>query len=204
MNAIDLPTLPAIGTPMPGGLLAGHIRIGEQNFALIVAHKAEGDHDDIKWNENNKMVDGATSYFDGLANTAAMLSVGSKLAEWVRGLRIGGFDDWYLPSQDELEIMYRNLKPTTDSNYQYGRSGINMSALPPTYPYTPSLPAQTAVQAFQRGNAEAFEPARYWSSTQHAADSDCAWGQDFDDGYQRNSGKDDEWRARAVRRVAIE
>jgi hypothetical protein len=138
-----------------------------------------------------------------MANTDAMVAAGSNLAKWARDLRIDGHDDWYLPSQDELEIIYRNLKPTTQENYLYSRSGINASAAPATHPYTASSPTQTTASAFQEGGEEAFAPEWYWSSTQHAAGSDYAWQQDFDNGYQVVTHKDDEVRARAVRRLAI-
>ena len=48
-----------------------------------------------------------------------------------------------------------------------------------------------------------FKETWYWSSTQHAANADYAWCQDVDDGVQSYGGKDDELRARAVRRLAI-
>ncbi|OGB23310.1 MAG: DUF1566 domain-containing protein [Burkholderiales bacterium RIFCSPLOWO2_02_FULL_57_36] len=192
-----------LGTSMAGGFYAGRVKIGEQVFALIVAPKADGEHADIVWNDSRETVDGALSYNDGLANTHAMAAAGSKLAQWSLDLHIAGHDDWYLPSQDELEILYRNLKPTAEENYLYARSGINVSAVPPTYPYTSELPAQTAAEVFQADAVEAFDPAWYWSSTQHAADSGCAWCQDFDDGDQYGNGKSAALRARAVRRLAI-
>ena len=51
--------------------------------------------------------------------------------------------------------------------------------------------------------AEAFEQRYYWSSEVHAGGADCAWVQYFGDGYQYLVRKDLEYRARAVRRVAI-
>ncbi|NDU91589.1 MAG: DUF1566 domain-containing protein [Ferrovum sp.] len=48
-----------------------------------------------------------------------------------------------------------------------------------------------------------FEQSWYWSGEQHAADSYSAWFQDFDDGSQVSWRKDDELRARAVRRITI-
>ena len=150
--------LPIIGTTMGGGFYAGRVRDGGQVFALILAPKAEGAQDGIAWNGNTRMVEGALSYCDGMANTLAMAAAGSELAKWARGLTIDGNSDFYLPSQDELEIIYRNLKPTNQKNYLYGRSGINASAVTPTYPYTRTLPAQTQAGAFQAGGEEAFEP----------------------------------------------
>jgi hypothetical protein len=132
-----------------------------------------------------------------------MAAARSKLALWVRDLRIAGHADWYLPSQDELEIIYRNLKPTPAENSQWARSGINVSAIEPTRPYTPEFPVQTQAEAFQEGGAQAFEEAWYWSSTQHAANSHYAWGQHFHRGFQDGGLKSYEGRARAVRRLPL-
>ena len=195
--------LPIIGTALDGGFYAGRIRIDDKPFALIVAPKADGEHDDSAWNGSIKDVTDAMSYFDGQANTLAMAKAGSKLAKWALDLRIDNLDDWYLPSQDELEICYRNLKPGTAANWCYGRSGINLSALVPTYPYTPDLPVQTLAEAFQSGGREAFSLDWYWSSTQHASDSAYAWVQYFTNDIQGNTRKDTKFRARAVRRLAI-
>jgi len=196
----EIPTI--LGTAMAGGFYAGRINIDGKPHALIVAPKVEGQHAPSSWIGRGKDVPDAKSYDDGLANTKAMATAGSKLAKWALGLTIGGFDDWYLPSQDELEICYRNLKPTTEENYCYARSGINMSAVEPTRPYTPEFPLQTMAEAFQKGGEEAFDPAWYWSSTQHASDSDYAWGQNFVNGNQDIS-KSYEGRARAVRRLPL-
>ncbi|WP_025917701.1 DUF1566 domain-containing protein [Herminiimonas sp. CN] len=205
MNApTTTPTVPTVpGTPFDGGFYAGRINVDGQAFALIVAPKAGGEQDDTAWNDSNKAVEGATSHADGHANTQAMAAAGSKLAQWARDLRIAEHDDWYLPAQDELEIIYRNLKPGTEENYLYARSGINLSAVPSTYPYTSELPAQTAAEAFQEGSEQAFDDAWYWTSTQNAAYDSYAWVQNFVNGNQGTSHKSGEYRARAVRRLLI-
>lgn len=48
-----------------------------------------------------------------------------------------------------------------------------------------------------------FKEDWYWSNEPHAADSDYAWCQHFNDGDQSWSNKSNYLRARAVRRVAI-
>ena len=50
---------------------------------------------------------------------------------------------------------------------------------------------------------ESFKPTYYWSSEQHAYDSDCAWIQDFDNGNQISDHKSYSRSARAVRRLEI-
>jgi len=195
--------LPIIGTAMGGGFYAGRIFIGDQPFALIVAPKAEGQHKPAIWISNYKAVPDALSYNDGLANTLAMAESGSKLAKWALDLRIDGHDDWYLPAQDELEICYRNLKPTTTKNSCWARSGINLSAFEPTRPYTPDFPVQTLAESFQAGGEQAFDDEYYWSSTQHVSASVCAWFQPFNYGGQDYDSTGYELRARAVRRLPI-
>lgn len=194
---------PIIGTAMAGGYYAGRILIDGNPFALIVTPKAEGEHKPDIWIPNRKEVPDARSYNDGLANTQAMAEAGSKLAKWALGLEISGTNDWYLPAQDELEIIYRNLKPTTDKNSCYARSGINLSTFDPTRPYTPEFPLQTPAEAFKQGGSEAFTADWYWSSTQYASHSDYAWFQHFLHGSQDFFDTDYELRARAVRRLPI-
>ena len=179
------------GAAFEGGFYAGRIRIDDTEYALIVAPNGDGDAANVQWNQSAKNVTGALSYCDGAANTKAMVKAGSELAKWAIGLRIGDFDDWYLPSQDELEICYRNLKPGTGTNSLYARSGINLSAVPPTCPYTAGDPKQTKAKAFRAGGKQAFAEGWYWTSTQLAAHSGSAWMQGFGDGnqgYYRKSG----------------
>jgi len=193
--------LPAIGSALAGGFYAGRINVDGTIFALVVAPKAEGEHKDTPWAKALKKVAGAMSFLDGFANTAAMAEAGSKLAAWARGLRIGGHDDWYIPSRDELEICYRALKPTKDENYCY--RGDNPSSVPVGYAYMPDAPGQTGVEAFKEGGAEAFDDVWYWSSTQYAGNDAYAWIQNFSTGGQGYDRKGIDCRCRAVRRVAI-
>ncbi len=203
MQAIVKPQLPAIGTQLEGGFFAGAFILNGEEFGLIIAPKAEGHREDIEWNGSSRSVEGALSYNDGAANTDAMAAEGSELAQWAKNLQIGGFSDWYLPSQDELELCYRHMKPGTDENSCYGRSGINMSATPQTRPYTPTFPVQTEVELFRGEGGEAFDERAYWSSTQFAGNESGAWAQGFDVGGQGWDLKDDFFRARAVRKIKL-
>jgi len=195
--ATKTPTVP--GTPFGGGHYAGRININGEQYAIIVAPKVAGD---IKgaWHDDALAFD-SLSFFDGLANTKAMAEAGSKLAQRMLSMSIYGLSDWYLPSRDELEICYRNLKPTLNDNYCY--RGDNPSSVPPGYAYSRDLPAQTVDAAFQAGGAEAFEPEWYWSSTQYAGTPSFAWMQGFNYGNQYGDRKSYESRARAVRRCLV-
>ena len=194
--------LPILGTAMGGGFYAGRIQIDGKPFALITAPKADEVAPSI-WIARYKDVPGARSYCDGLANTKAMAEAGSKLAKSILDLRIGGFDDWYLPALDELELCYRNLKPTAGKNSCWSRSGINLNSMPPGQPYTPESPARTLAEAFREGASEAFELDAYWSSTKHASASDSAWSQYFTNGDQDGWRTDNKLRARPVRRLPL-
>lgn len=198
---VDTP-LPTIGTPMPGGFFAGVFRVNGQRRALIASSKAVGEMKQ-EWIKNYKNVPDAISFNDGMANTLAMAKAGSELAKRMTSLSIDGLNDFYIPSQDELEILYRAFKPTSDSNSLYARSGMNVSADVPTYPYTSEMPAQTSLSGFQEGGTEAFDADWYWSSTQHAGYSDYAWFQSFTNGDQYDYSKGNELRVRAVRSQPI-
>lgn len=190
-----------IGQAIEGGFYAGAIRVGADLFGIVVATKAEGTTKGV-WLPTYTDVPGARSTCDGFANTEAMAAAGSEIAKHVRGLTINGHSDWYIPSRDELEICYRNLKPTNDENCCSFRDGDNPSSVPPGLLYTEDSPAQTTVDAFKAGGAEAFDPVWHWSSTQYSDDS--AYGQYFDDGDQYSSAKS--WSggsARAVRRFKL-
>lgn len=66
-----------------------------------------------------------------------------------------------------------------------------------------SLPTRRE-QSILFGNLkEEFEERCYWSSEQHASDSDYAWYQYFGDGIQYYTSKSFTVRARAVRRILI-
>ena len=199
LNPVTIPTVP--GQAFEGGLYVGRILVAGAVHGLIVAPKAEGEHAPIAWHKKRTKVPGAMSFFDGRGNTMAMADAGSEAAKWALDLRIGGFDDWYLPSRDELELCYRNLKPTAQENWCY--RGDNPSSVPVGYSYLPEVPAQTEALQFKAGGEEAFEDAWYWSSTQYAGTRFNAWNQGFSTGDQNSYGKDYEGRCRAVRRFLI-
>ncbi len=198
MNApIQIAT--TFGSAMEGGFYAGRIRQADGEYALIVAPKLDGEHEG-PWGKVKRLA-GAMSFFDGRTNTIAMAEAGSKLAKWALGLSIGGCTDWYLPSRDELELCYRNLKPGTEENWCY--RGDNPSSVPVGCSYFPDSPAQTEAVAFKAGGDEAFAEVWYWSSTQAAGDDAYAWFQYFYDGFQHDLHEGSDCRARAVRRVKI-
>ncbi|MBX9756304.1 MAG: DUF1566 domain-containing protein [Pseudomonadaceae bacterium] len=198
-RAVPAFTLPEIGQAYGGGYFSGVTVQDGKRYLVITAgleHELKG-----KWGEYGVKIEGADSFTDGRANTEAMAATGSEVAQKVLALEIGGYSDWAIPARDQQELQYRNLKPTTEVNYCWGRDGDNPNSLPIGTLYTEESPAQTTVAVFQHGGAEAFADAWYWSSSQRSADN--AFTMDFVDGTQVTSGKNYELRVRPVRSELI-
>jgi hypothetical protein len=122
-------------------------------------------------------------------------------AQFCDNLVTGGFSDWYMPAQNELEVCYFNLKPTTTSNNT--AFGINANAVPARASnYTAGNPPQTSAANFVSGTgAEAFSPTNYWSSTENSATLARLFS--FLYGTQTSYNKLQSRRVRAIRRVAV-
>jgi len=194
-----------IGTAIEGGFFGGLINDAGETYALIVAPKSSGESS-LQWKTSQTFTSDTGSFTDGPLNTSAMISAGAAAhpaADFCNNLSIGGFTDWYLPAKDELEVLYYNLKPTTQSNNT--ASGRNTNAVPPRNSnYTSGDPAQTSVTDFQTGNTEAFVATSYWSSTQDFNfPTEFAFRLSFNNGFQSGTNKDGSSIFRAVRRVAV-
>lgn len=164
MNAIVLPTLPSIGTEMEGGYFGGIINVNGTHKGVIWAPKKEGQITSILL-PSGKSVDGAGSPFDCVANTEALIKAGSPAAMQIAELEINGVKGWVIPSRDVVELGYRHFKPCSYQNYCSWRDGENNNSVPPGWLYTPELPAQTSLAAFQDGGDESFDEAWYATST---------------------------------------
>lgn len=200
-------------------------------YRLIIAPKATGENASVQYkNANTSAPVECQTLTNGLAATAAMVAADTStvypMAWWAKGLNIGGYTDWYVPARDELELIWRNLKPTTDNNYTtanrqdsaivYNKGGNtddttqehgrNKHSEPAGSAYTSGIPAQTSVVAFRTGQSEAMEygSSYYWSSSEYS--SSGGWYQLFYTGYpgtQYLNNKTNSTRARAVRRSLV-
>lgn len=165
-----------IGSPFAGGYFAGVMIIEGDRYALIVAPKAGGEKMKLEYKlEDRGTADGTASDDDGLSNTELVNDDNHPAAHFCRGLQIDGFNDWYMPSRDELMMLWRNLGPRRKN--------------------TPGL--------FRENGPEAFETEWYWSSTEHASYSFNAWVVGFYNGYQGGSNKYSYGGVRAVRRLKL-
>ncbi len=68
----------------------------------------------IQWYNGNYVVTGAigTAIGTGQSNTTAIVTiqgVGSYAAQLCNDLIVGGYNDWFLPSKDEFDLIYENL-----------------------------------------------------------------------------------------------
>jgi hypothetical protein len=200
-------------------------------FRLIVAPRSGGEASAgaYKSAAGSSPEDTATLSEGFRATEAMRLAGGHPAASFTRSLTIGGYTDWYLPARDELELAWRNLKPTSDNNYlaqnkpsgyqvnywnlgsfgdSGGLSGNNNNSEPPAGVYTATVPGITSNPAFQAGGEEAFAYGSgntiYWSSTEY--DFVSAWFQFYSTsgpGWQAANGKTNAWRIRAFRRSVI-
>jgi hypothetical protein len=117
-----------------------------------------------------------TAIGTGAQNTEAIVSFecddGSPAALAATGYELNGYSDWFLPSKDELNMMYHELADTDNSDTN---SGVR-----------------------DAGDPGGFASGYYWSSSQ--ASSFQAWDQSFGNGDQGGYGtKGIMLRVRAVR-----
>ena len=213
-SGIGPPTI--IGQSYGGGYYAGQISTtgnGVATHYLIVAPRETGQpaYPGLAMKTSATATAGTSSDIDGPTNSSNMNNASHPAAQYCKALTIGGYSDWYLPSKNELEIIYYNLKPTTTQN-QTGTPnaivdyGANPNAVPSRNMHTAGDPSQTSVAIFQSGGSQAFDyqATWFWTSTQNINYSDTtSWLQSFSSGQQQPQSKADPQMVRAVRRIAI-
>lgn len=189
------------GVAYGGGFYVGRMKRGTDLYALIVAPKASGESASQKWKYSDSSTPGTTSTWDGAANTAAAVSAGSHpAAQFCDASTIGGYSDWVLPAQDQMELLYRKLKPDATTNNV--NSGANPSSDPVGSNYMGGFPAQTTIAAFRTGGAEAFAvDGYYWTSTETTTSN--AQYKTFSSGNSYSGNKSGAFRVRAVRMIKI-
>jgi hypothetical protein len=201
------PALPAIGAAYEGGFYAGQISTtanGVANFNLVVGPASSAENTSKQFKNDLSFTSGTNSKIDGPANSTAENNASHPAAQFCEAVVVGGFSDWYLPAEKELEILYYNLKPTTDSNITGGGNTNDYSVPKRTTTYTAGIPAQTSAAIFQIGGSEAFiDGLYYWSSTQSPYSADRAYLKGFRSGESGTAYKTNSFKVRAIRRVPV-
>jgi len=157
------------GEAFGGGYFGGQISTGATGIAdynLVVAPaSASGLTTYLLSFSNSAPL--TPSVIDGPGNSVTLAATGTA-APFCNNLVVGGFSDWYLPANKELNVVYFYLKPNGNNNSVANSSNIYAVPSRPNN-NTAGNPAQTSVAAFQTGGAEAFSLQQYWSSTSYDA-----------------------------------
>ena len=191
-----------IGDAYEGGFYAGQISTTANSIAThnLVVGPVSSAQSSLQWKTANTTTAGTSSDIDGPTNSSNMNNASHPAAQFCEGRTIGGFSDWYMPAENELEVCYYNLKPGTGANNT--TQGINANAVPARASnYTSGTPAQTSAAAFKDTGSEDFFGIGYWSSTQYSATQGHV--KDFGNGNQYYYSKTDSAFVRAIRRVAV-
>ena len=201
----------AIGSAYGGGFFAGQISTTANGVAthnLVICDVTVGQFYGKTWGPS-PVSTSATSVIDGPANSAALAALGAsyQAATFCEAINTGGYTDWYMPAQNELEVCYYFLKPSTTDNFVYNGENANaVSPEPISTAYTSSVPGQTTATNFRTGaSSQEFASGTYWTSTEY--DATYAWYQHFGGGQisrqNYNSKGVSSYYVRAVRRVAV-
>jgi hypothetical protein len=203
---------PAPGSALNGGFFGGQINDGGIIYNLIVGPRATaqsgGSTPTLIQYKTTASADSPAATFQNQVYGFPASQLGNGAShpafQFARSLSISGYNDWYIPAKNELEILYRNLKPDTISNVTY--TGANPNAVPsPTSNYTSGNPAQTTSALFQTSGSEAFSNNTgryYWTSTEDTSVLSNADTRNFGDGGDNQENKNNNSRdfARAIRR----
>lgn len=212
-----------IDTTRPGSIIAGDAYQTGARYLLIVSPKTYETID--VWRAGaTGAVPQARTRWDGLSAQRATLTAGLAgtfpTFGWCAGLPHpdDAGSEWYAPSLDEANLLYRALKPTTNNNTTGNRAaatfpgvaapqGQNISSDPTGVGHTTGDPSQTTLADFladgpQELRADGLPNAALWTATQSA--NNASWNTSPVAGGQVSSLVSSQFVVRPVRRILVD
>ena len=126
----NTPTKLTVGMSYQGGIIAYIDATGEHGLIAAPNDQSAG----IQWcNGNNIVIGTSTVIGTGKSNTTKIVQKqgsGNYAAKLCDDLVLNGYSDWYLPSKDELNILYQNrnlIGGFNTSSYYWSSSELNGS-----------------------------------------------------------------------------
>ncbi len=141
-------TTPAVGTAGSGGYYIGWnatwgssslgLTAGHSKYMLIVSPKTGGESASVQFQNSTNAISNASDAYLGSQNMAAITALGAnstmgQFCSAANAAMLGGYNDWYIPSYNELAKMYETQavlsggEAYTNANYWGSNTNSNTS-----------------------------------------------------------------------------
>jgi plastocyanin len=157
-----------LGAAYGGGYYGGTMIDSAQNSYYLIVSPKSAENFIARYTGTGSGTQGLAQPGDGALNTQQEYQGDSEYAAaaYADQLSIQGTDgitynDWYIPARDELEMLYRNFKPTNDVNDTTSPAANGNSVPSFNGLYGTTVPGKTNKSLFQGGTgSQAFESDR--------------------------------------------